>query len=84
MAFGVLAAARELGIEVPGRPVGHRRRRARAGGTVRADDDRPVPARTGRARGQTILAELGVDEAAAASASLPFELVVRGSTAPPH
>ena len=52
MAFGTIRAAERLGIDVPARPVGHRRRRPRVRRDVRAHDRRAVPRRAGAARGR--------------------------------
>lgn len=84
MAFGVLAAARELGVEVPGRLSvigvdGHE-----LAGLFALTTIEQFPHAQGERAGQAVLAALGVEDAPAGPASLPFELVVRGSTAPPR
>jgi len=84
MAYGVLAAARELGLEVP-RDVsvigvdGHD-----LGGLFDLTTVEQFPHAQGERAGQAILAALGVDGVTVPAASLPFDLVVRGSTAPPR
>jgi len=82
MAYGVLSAARELGIDVPGSLSvvgvdGHDLAELFDLTTIEQ-----FPHAQGERAGQAILAELGVDGVTAPAASLPFELVVRGSTAP--
>jgi len=84
MAYGVLSAARELGIEVPGRLSvigvdGHE-----LGSLFDLTTIAQFPHAQGERAGQAVLATLGVDGVPMPSASLPFELVARGSTAPPR
>ncbi|KIC57876.1 LacI family DNA-binding transcriptional regulator [Microbacterium hominis] len=84
MAFGVLAAARELGVEVPGGLSvigvdGHE-----LAGLFALTTIEQFPHAQGERAGQAVLAAVGVEDAPAGPASLPFELVVRGSTAPPR
>lgn len=84
MAFGVLAAARELGIEVPRQLSvvgvdGHE-----LAGLFDLTTIEQFPHAQGEQAGQAILAALGVDGVPVPSASLPFELVVRATTAPPR
>ncbi|MBF4562491.1 LacI family DNA-binding transcriptional regulator [Microbacterium sp. VKM Ac-2870] len=83
MAYGVLAAARELGIAVPRELSvigvdGHE-----LGGLLELTTIEQFPHAQGERAGRAVLAALGVEQVTAPTASLPFELVVRGSTAPP-
>jgi len=84
MAYGVLAAARERGLDVP-RDLsvigvdGHE-----LGALFGLTTIEQFPHAQGERAGRAILAALGVDGVAAPAASLPFDLVVRGSTAPPR
>lgn len=83
MAYGTLAAARELGLDVPrdlsvigvdGHSFGE------LFGLTTVDQ---FPHAQGERAGDAMLAALGIDDVAAPAASLPFDLVVRTSTAPP-
>ena len=84
MAFGVMAAARRLGLDVP-----------RDVSVVGIDDNalsgvldlttvRQDVTRQGRLAGEMLLRLLEGDRTAAVDETVECELVVRGSTAPPH
>jgi DNA-binding LacI/PurR family transcriptional regulator len=84
MAFGVMAAARKLGLDVP-----------RDVSVVGIDDNalsgvldlttvRQDVTRQGRLAGEMLLRLLEGDRTAAGDETVECELVVRGSTAPPH
>ena len=84
MAIGALLAARELGYRVPDDLSvvgidGHE-----LGRVLPPDDGRPVPPRSGRARGRCDPGRdrgEGCRDPAPEPGSLPYELIVRGSTA---